>query len=392
MNTFDPLSPEFARAPFEHLAAMRGIGKPYVHTNTLKRLVSIFSYADCDAVLQDHENWSSDRGESVRKAGLGDAMILLFDDPPDHTRRRNAVKRQFMPTALAGMKTAIESRVGQLLADANGKAIDFVTAIAAPLTISTIGLMLSIEDDDIERVRGWTEKLARIDGLANFLHQPDDWMEQAASSTLNEMADFFSAKIRSHDGQRNDLLSVLLASELSRDEAVSMAKFMLHAGNETTTNLLSQLVLLLIEHQDQYARLKAGPELISGAIDEALRLRGSFRETERVSKLDCEFSGVKILKGDTVVTWLASGNRDPSVFVEPDRFDIARQPNRHLSFARGIHTCLGNMLAKSEAAAFLGALIQHDATLELVGDNAVTWSDNPLMNGLTKLVVRITQK
>ncbi|MBZ9761656.1 cytochrome P450 [Mesorhizobium sp. CA8] len=390
--TFDPLSPEFAQTPFEHLSAMRATGKPYVHTNTLKRLVSVFSYADCEAVLQDHEKWSSDRGESVRKAGLGDAMILLFDDPPEHTRRRNAVKRQFMPAALAGMKAAIESRVANLLSKANGKVIDFVSEIAAPLTISTIGLMLSIEEDEIAKVREWTEKLARIDGVANFLHHPDDWMEQAGSATLNEMADFFSAKIKSHRSQRNDLLSVLLASELSRDEAVSMAKFILHAGNETTTNLLSQLLLLLIEHPDQYARLKIAPELASGAIDEALRLRGSFRETERVAKLDCELSGVKVRKGDTVVTWLASGNRDHSVFVEPDRFDIARQPNRHLSFARGIHTCLGNILAKSEAAAFVGALIQHHATLELVGDNAVRWSDNPLMSGVTKLDVRITLK
>ena len=179
---------------------------------------------------------------------------------------------------------------------------------------------------------------------------------------------------------RDDLISRLVAAEergdaLSEDEMLGTVALLLVAGNETTTHLISTGMLVLFRNPDQMERLRADPSLLPSAVEEILRYAGPVHTTRRVARANVTLSGAEIESGDVVITLLAAANRDPAKYLDPDRFDIARNPTDHLAFGDGIHFCLGAALARLEAQIAIGTLLRRFANLRLLDE--VEWAGTP---------------
>ena len=166
-----------------------------------------------------------------------------------------------------------------------------------------------------------------------------------------------------------------------------MLVLLLVAGNETTTNLIGNAVLAFMEHPDQLHRIYDDPSLLPSAIEEVLRFSSPVQATARVAMRDTEVSGRTVHAGQQAVTWLAAANRDPEVFPDPDTFDVARTPNRHLSFGLGIHFCLGAPLARMEARIALGAFLAHIQRFRRADDGPLPRVPTFIMRGVRSLPI-----
>ncbi|MGW4893346.1 cytochrome P450 family protein [Kitasatospora sp. NPDC004240] len=288
---------------------------------------------------------------------------LLNMDPPDHTRIRRLVSQAFTPRRIAGLQGPIE-RVAESLLDAMaplGRA-DLIAAYAAPLPITVICDLLGVPADDRHDFRAWTDTLVA----------PDPERPQDARAAVGAMLAFFTgliARKREHPG--DDLLSALIAvrderDRLTEDELTSLAFLILFAGYENTVHLIGNAVLALLTHPDQLAALRADPTLIAGAVEEFARFDGPAPlAIRRFTREDVTVGGVVVPAGETVLLALASANRDPEQFTEPDRLDLGRPENQHLALGHGIHYCLGAPLARLETGIALTALLRRFPALAL---------------------------
>jgi hypothetical protein len=295
---------------------------------------------------------------------------LLVVEPPQHTRYRKLVTRVFTVKAVQRLRERTEIIASQLLDDlgaADGP-VDLVEQYCAMLPVTVIAEILGVPDADRERVLAfgaaaapsldfglsWKQFRSVDDGLRNF----DAWL------------DTHLARLRTHPG--DDLLSQLVHARddegaLDEAELKSTAGLVLAAGFETTVNLLSNGVTLLQEHPDQLERLRAEPDLWPNAVDEVLRLDPPVLFTGRFTEEGAEVAGRSIQPGLGVLTVLAGANRDPDVFEDPTRFDVARDNAReHISFSGGRHFCLGASLARMEGEVGLRALFDRYPDLELL--------------------------
>ena len=192
---------------------------------------------------------------------------------------------------------------------------------------------------------------------------------------------------------RDDLLSALLAAEeegdrLSMEEVYQTVILLLVAGNETTTKLIGNGVLALLQHPDQLALLQENPDGIDRAVEELLRWDGPVHTTGRTALEDFEFAGVRIKKGQMTMFGIAAANRDPARFDDPERLDVTRANNPHLSLGHGMHFCLGASLARLEAKTAIGGLIERYPSMKLATDRP-QWGSNVVLRGLTELPIRI---
>jgi cytochrome P450 len=189
---------------------------------------------------------------------------------------------------------------------------------------------------------------------------------------------------------REDLISALLAAELdgeklTHEDLLGFCVLLLVAGNETTTNLIGNAVRCLLEHPEPFERLRRDPSLWGSAVEEVLRYRSPVQATIRMAAEDVELRGKTIKEGEPIVVWLASANRDAAEFPDPDRFDITRQPNRHLAFGLGIHFCLGAPLARQEANIALKTITRRLPRLRRADDGKLEPLEGFIMNGLMHL-------
>ncbi|GAA1258141.1 cytochrome P450 [Kitasatospora nipponensis] len=318
-------------------------------------------YADVRQALADprlaldkrHATPGNYRGLSLPPAL--DANMLNMD-PPDHTRIRRLVGQAFTPRRVEQLRAPIEAIAEELL-DALaplGRA-DLIEAYAAPLPITVICDLLGVPQDDRRDFRSWTDTLIA----------PDPARPQDAKAALGAVLEFFPrliARKRAEPG--DDLLSALIAvrdqeDRLSEDELTSLAFLILLAGYENTVHAIGNAVLALLERPDQLAALRAEPELVAGAVEEFLRHDGPAPTAiRRFPREDVEIGGVRVPAGETVLLALASANRDPGQFTDPDELDVRRRENAHLALGHGIHYCLGAPLARLETEIALGALLR----------------------------------
>ena len=313
-------------------------------------------------------------GWAARKAPLGPLTppSLLVTEPPDHTRYRKLVTRVFSVRAVQGLRARTEEIAAGLLDDLAADAahpVELVTRYCAQLPVTVIAEILGVPAHERERVlRFGTGAAPSLDlglGLGEFrrveanLAEFDEWLGRHIED------------VRRHPG--DDLLSQLVAARddegggLTDAELRSTAGLVLAAGFETTVNLLGNGIALLDQHPDQLARLREQPDLWANAVDEVLRLDPPVLLTGRTVVRDTEFSGVRVSRGAVVTTLLAGANRDPEVFADPDRFDVARSNAAdHVSFSSGRHYCLGAALARMEGEVGLRAIFDRfpDLTLE----------------------------
>ena len=330
--------------------------------------VFLTRYDDVVAVYQDHARFVSDkRLEFAPK--FGDTPLyehhttsVVFRDPPDHTRIRRLFAPAFTPRALAALEPRIERLVDGLLADAATRGgMDVVADFAAAVPVQLIGDMLGIPADERGPLRGWS--LAILGALEPA---PTAAQLKAGNDAVEQFKDYLrrliAARRRRPSTDAGEILSALIAAEdtgdrLTEVELLHQCIFLLNAGHETTTNLIANAALTLLEHPEAAARLRAEPALIGTAVDEFLRYESPNQLGNRRVAVSTEIAGVP-LAADTLITLcIGAANRDPAQFSDPDRVDLARTPNRHLAFITGIHACAGMWLARMEGRVAIGRLV-----------------------------------
>lgn len=314
----------------------------------------VTKYEDVKQVLSD-ENFSNVATRdgypmltAARSAFLKQDMSFIQMDAPDHTRLRRMLTKDFIVRRVENMRPKIQAITDDLI-DAmikTGSPADFVQQVAAPLPALVVFEMLGVPFEDHE----FFQKRSHQRGALNVEpHVP----VQAG----NEMGEYLSAlltKKENNPHESDDLLSRLVLDYiqpglLSHKEAVAMARLLIMAGHETTTNMISLGTLALMQNPQQLQALKADPSLIKGAVEELLRYLTILQfMSGRVAKEDVLVGGQLIRKGEGVFALLVSANHDPTVFEEPDKLDITRKNNFHVAFGFGIHQCLGQPLARAE--------------------------------------------
>jgi cytochrome P450 len=340
-------------------------------------------YADCAEVYRNAAVWSSDKKIEFR-ANFSDSLLyehhttsLVFNDPPAHTRVRRLLTPAFAPRALKALEPRIERLVDRLLEQAAARShIDLIEDFAAAIPVGLIGDLLGIPAEERGPLRGWS--LAILGALEPVL-RPEQFARGAAA--VDEFKNYLTQLINRGCGADSPgaiLQTLVAASEfagpasegterLSAVELLHNCIFLLNAGHETTTNLIGNSVDLLLRNADAMAELRADLSLIGTAVEEFLRMESSNQlGNRRACEATC-LGGTAIAAGTYVHIGIGAANRDPAAFAEPDRLDIRRQPNRHLAFGSGIHTCAGMSLARMEAQVAIRKLLQRFDTIERAG-------------------------
>jgi cytochrome P450 len=371
-----------------------------VHWSDAVRGWNITRYDDVRAIALDRE-MSADRvrpffevlpnAEQRKLADLRHYLTLwaVFKDAPDHTRLRGLMNRAFTPRAVEALRPNIERIVDDLL-DANverGEA-DLIADFAYPLPASVIMDMLGVPRSDLGVMKVWSDDIALFVGIA----RTTPGKHARAQAGTREMAAYFRRLVAERrKAPRDDMISALIAAEeeaqhLSEDEIVATCILLLFAGHETTANLIGNGVLALLRHPEQLAKLRARPELAASAVEECLRYDGPSGALARVVAVEQEMHGRHLKQGDRVYAWMNAANRDPRRFVDPDRFDVERTDNRHLTFGHGAHFCLGAPLARLEAQIAFPRILARLDRMALAADE-FDWIDSLILRGVKRLPV-----
>jgi cytochrome P450 len=352
-------------------------------------------YKEAVELLRD-PRFTKDQRKVPENASSGIVRVEGFDvlnqhmlsaDPPDHTRLRTIVSKAFTPRRVEGLRPRVTAIAQRLLDAALPQgAMNLLDAFAFPLPVTVIAEMLGVPTEDQDQFREWTNVIINppLDGNLAPL--------QKAGAQFLQYFQELMARRRSEP--RDDLLTALMSAEeqgdrLSPTELVGMLFLLLVAGHETTVNLIGNGVWALLKHPEQLERLRANPALIDSAVEEMLRYRGPVEtSTYRWATQDTEFRGQVIQAGEGVLASLLAANHDPEQFPEPERFDITREPNRHIAFGFGTHFCLGAPLARLEATIAINLLLERLPRLRLaVDESALRWREGILVHGLQRLPV-----
>ena len=316
------------------------------------------------------------------------SQTMLLQDPPRHTRLRALVSAAFTPRAIADMHGRIQQISDELLdAVAARGEMDLIGDFAYPLPTIVIAEMLGVPIKDRDKLKVWSDEVSGL--LTTTSTLAEDVRGAAAMSALHH---FFSATVAARRARSdNSLLSALVSAEaagekLSEMELYSNAILLLAAGHETTTNLIGNGIFALLQNPEQLRKLRDDSGLMPAAIEELLRYDSPAQWTGRTANEDVELHGTRIKRGEMIILGLGSSNRDPKYFSDPDRLDLARADNRHLSFGAGIHFCLGAALARMEGAIAIGTLLRRFPNLSLPRQKIVRRKSRPL-RGLAALKV-----
>lgn len=380
----DLFSDEMRRNPYPTYEHMRR-HSPVLHVPAFDSWL-LFDYASVKRALSNHAAFSSRVGPEW----------LLFLDPPRHTQLRALVSKAFTPGVVANLEPRIRQLCGEFLDRVIERGqIDLAAEFSVPLPLSVIAELIGIPMEQRERFERWSDAILQLsyDLLGN---EDGTKAKHLYRSVTTEMTAYLEVMIA---GRRNtpkdDLLTKLIQAEvegvkLSLKEIVNFVQILLVGGQETTTHLINNSILCLLENPDQLARLKQAPALMPSAIEEVLRVRSPLQWTPRLTLEQIELCGQTIPAGKRVLAIMGSANHDPAVFERPEQFDIARDPNPHLAFGHGIHSCLGAALARLEARIALPMLLERLQNLELASHQPWTPRRALHVHGPVALPVRFT--
>jgi cytochrome P450 / NADPH-cytochrome P450 reductase len=356
---------------------------------------ALLRHAEVSHVSRTPADFSSWRGTSfLRDPKPSDAAVLrrmmLNMDPPEHSKLRKIVNRAFTPQAIRRNLFDSITRHAREVVDSvceEGK-VDFVTAVAAEMPLRVLADVLGVSTQDRHLLFNWTNTLV---GLDDPEHGGDPKAFVAAFGEMFAYGRERTAEKRAKP--TDDVWSMIVNAEvdgdrLSDDELDRFFQLLVIAGNDTTRNLLSNTLLTLSEHPDQFGRLRDDLDLLPTAIEEVLRFAPSVIQFRRTATRDLELAGQKIAENDKVEINYASANRDETVFDDPDRFDITRDPNPHLSFGDGTHFCLGANLARLNVRTLLSELFTRLPDIEASGPP--TRLRSSFMNGINHLPAEFT--
>ncbi|HLK87118.1 MAG TPA: cytochrome P450 [Candidatus Binataceae bacterium] len=393
---FNPWDDAFRANPYPYYKPLMS-GPPRL-LKVFLPMALVARYADCAAVLRDHEHFSSVPPRSPfleeRISVFGDAPRVVFSDPPVHTRLRRLVSRAFTPRRIRELEGKIREFT-ELLLDraAHRDRIDVMADLANPLPVMVIAHMLGVPTEHYAMFKQWSDIVIESDNTPPGMPLP-----QKVRDAFTALREYFVAEIeRRRRDPGDDLVSVLVAAHegseevLSESELVAFVVLLLLAGNETTTNLIGNGTLALMRNPEQLERLRREPELIRSAIEEMLRYDGPVQATMRYIRQDAEIAGARIPAGTLIFVLLAAANRDPAAFVEPETFDIARAPNDHLAFGEGIHFCIGAPLARMEGAIAMSALLGRYRNIRAAAPEApLKYKGSFFLRGLAALPLTVS--
>ncbi|SHI12099.1 cytochrome P450 [Streptomyces sp. 3214.6] len=379
--SFDPWDPAFVADPYPAYAELRGRGRVIYYEPTDQWLVS--RHADVSALLRErrlgrtyqHRFTHEDFGRTAPPPEqepfhtLNDHGMLDLE-PPDHTRIRRLVSKAFTPRTVEQLKPYVRRLAGELvdrLVEAGGG--DLLSDVAEPLPVAVIAEMLGIPESDRGPLRPWS---ADICGMYE-LHPSQETAARAvrASVEFSEYLRELIAARRKEPG--DDLISGLIAAHdegdrLTEQEMISTAVLLLNAGHEATVNATVNGWWALFRNPEQLAALRADHSLVPSAVEELMRYDTPLQLFERWVLDDIEIDGTVVPRGAEIAMLFGSANHDPAVFADPERLDLTRADNPHISFSAGIHYCIGAPLARIELAASMTALLERAPTLSLAAE------------------------
>ena len=368
----------------------------------------VFRYEDVLHVISDYALFSSERSRrrfqalaaANTEAGRPRAgRSLIAMDPPQHRRYRSLVSHAFTPRAIDRLRGRVAAITQELLDEARpAGTMDFATAIAYPLPTIVIAEILGVPTSDRPLFKRWADGLLRRQlSDAEFFRPEEEQRKdpefQRLMHTFEEMSDYFRQMLEERKrAPRQDMMSDLLAAEvdgdhLSMEDVISFSTLLLLAGHVTTTNLLSQAIRCFDEHPEALSQLRKHPEFMPTAIEEVLRYASPVWRLVRTNTEEVTIAGVTIPKDELIFTWLASANRDPRQFAEPERFDITRTPNRHVAFGHGIHFCIGAPLSRMETAVALPMIIKQLPNLRVLHADAPELFEGRFLFGFQRLPI-----
>jgi len=390
---FDPFDVATRCDPYAVFARARRQHPVFPHAGF--PVVSVFRYADVQRILKDPTTWSNNFTIPGIDPELMPDPSMLGLDPPRHTRLRGLVNQAFTPRIVQGLEPRMHAIATELVAAAVDRAeVDLVEALTYPLPVIVIAEIIGVPPEDRDRFKHWSD--VAVEGLGNGLFVPPTRERlQRLNAVREEMDAYFSVLADERRRRpREDLLTGLVQAELegsklTKDEMLRMLILLLVAGNETTTNLIGNAVLALLDHPDALARLRAERALLPSAVDEVMRWSSPVQMDPRRATRALELHGHSIDADQLVVCWLGSANRDEDVFPDGERFDVARTDNRHLAFGFGPHYCLGANLARLEAQVALAALLDRTRAFERIDDAPLPLHPSIVFRGVTSLPLRL---
>ena len=339
-------------------------------------------HADVQACYRDPALFTSDKAaEFGRKFGatpLGEhhTTSLVFNDPPRHTRVRRIIMGALTARAVAAMEPGLVRLVDGLLDEAARRGrLDLVEDFAAAIPVEVIGNLLAVPREERGPLRAWS--LAILGALEPAPSPAQlDQGNRAVEAFTAYLRGLIAGRRRRPGDPAHDVLTRLILGEgageadeqLTEAELLHNCIFLLNAGHETTTNLIANALVLLCHFRAERARLAGDPGLVRTVVEEALRCESSNQLGNRALSRNMEIGGVPVAAGTGITLCIGAANRDPAVFPDPDRFDIGRDPNRHLAFAFGIHQCAGLSLARLEARVAIGQFVARFPEYRLDGE------------------------
>jgi pimeloyl-[acyl-carrier protein] synthase len=316
---------------------------------------------------------------------------MLFLDAPAHTRLRSLAATAFSPRRVEILRTHIQE-IAEKLVDGLVKrsSFDVVADFSEPFPAIVTAEMLGVPVEDHEQLKNWSADFAEM--LGNFQHNPD--RAQRVLKSVEEMTLYFRAAIREMERvPREGLIYSLMTAEvdgarLTEEEVIANCIVTMVGGQETTTNLIGNGLLTLLQHPAELARLRNEPALLISAVEELLRFESPSQHTARLAPEDTMLGGKLIKKRQAVIAVMAAGNRDPERFADPDRLDLERKDNRHLAFGWAAHFCFGAPLARMEGQIAFETLLRRIPHIEVTGA-PLTWRQNLGLRGLQSLPVNL---
>ncbi len=396
--------------PHETLAALRRYDPVHWHPfpGTRDGFWLLTKHADVIAIGRDPKRFSSQVGHIALEDREPDALAarqsMIETDPPEHTRLRKLVSYAFTRTKVKEYEEYTRSIVNDLLDKAIAKGeFDWVTEISEPVPVTVLIAILGLPHEDIPMLIELTSEMA---AATDSEYRPDPVKYPSeidprllpfgtpAAAAVMEYGRQIGEQRRQNP--TDDLVSALVHAEVDGErlddrEYANFFELFIFAGNETTRTGISQGILALMEHPDQFDRLVADRSLVPTAVDEILRYGTPVIYFRRTATEDIEIRGVPIQAGDRVAMWFLSANFDEDVFEDPMQFDVGRRPNPHTTFGRGgPHFCLGSFLARLEIRVVLEELLARDVRFELTG-SPVRLSSN-FVNGFKSIPVRVVPR
>lgn len=364
----------------------------------------LFSHEVVTQALADFSSFSSDTTAFTPSRPETEPFAkgnVINMDPPRHRSMRGLIVKVFTPRLVDALTPRVEQATTDLLdaADGTGR-FDLVDALSHPLPIIVIAQLLGVPAEDQPTFRRWAQALLGQPVTEDGKMPEDDELAKAMDAmapTMVEMNDYLLDQIRlRREHPSDDLIGLLATAEadgvrLTDMEIVGFAATLLLAGHITTTATLGNSLYCFLDHPEAMADLRADPGLLTNAIDEVLRFRSPFPRLGRASAKDVEIGGRTIPAGRLVIPWVASANRDPAKFADPDRFDIHRDTSGQFAFGHGVHFCVGARLARLEARIALTELLRRYPSIEADPDSPAELQNPYAMVGVTKLPLVVTR-